>query len=118
MAQTNLDDPDVSVPLCFKMFKPVEYQIRLTFQTGAKIMTMDVCPLVTFFSSHFALFSLYEDIKVYMGRLIDKTEVQYENMMKFDNAVVSKNHAHLAIKGASKTVRIMYFQSCRPEILF
>ena len=45
MAQTNLADPDVSVPLCFKMFKPVEYQIRLTFQTGATIMTMDVCPL-------------------------------------------------------------------------
>ncbi len=53
-----------------------------------------------------------------MGRLIDKTEVQYENMIKFDNAVVSKNHAHLAIKGVSKTVRIGSFQSCRPEILF
>ena len=53
-----------------------------------------------------------------MGRLIDKTEVRYENLIKFDNAVVSKNHAHLAIKGASKTVRIMYFHSCRPEILF
>ena len=35
------------------------------------------------------------------------TEVQYENMIKFDNPVISNNHAHMAIKGEAKTVRQM-----------